>query len=1374
MNQEGYFLGLDMGTSSIGWAVTDHEYKLLRAKGKDMWGIREFEEAKTAVARRTNRISRRRRQREVARIGYVKNCFNKAIREVDSSFFERLENSKYFLEDKDEEVRCKSVIFNDKNYRDTDYFRDYPTIFHLRKELIKNPNPHDVRFVYLAVINMFKHRGHFLNEGLNEDVDMTSMDSFWDRFVQLVTEIFGIRIEESVTADLVKSVLGDSRKSRKKKKEELADNLLSDTMNKENKETVKSLLDCLCGLKVKGKKIFADLEAEDEKSLEINFSAADYDDKADEIKGALGEERYELIEVMKSLYDISMFVEIMGDYQYLSEARVASYEKHRDDLKKLKHVIATYCTKDDYDKMFREVEAGSEGTYSAYVKSFNSHNNKNRRVGKGEQRNQENLYKKIKALLNEADENDSEVKEILTDIDNGTFLPKQLTSNNGVIPNQAHKKELAKILENAEKYLPFLLEKDESGLTVSQRIVSLFSFHMPYYIGTVAPQKADKWAVRRENGPVYPWNLEQKIDIEKTSEEFIRNLIQECTYMTGKKVMPKSSLLYEKYCVLNEINNIKIRNEAIDVSLKQEIFTELYERGKRVTPKQLLEFIRTKDNTVTDSDISGLDKKKDVNNYLSSYGKFVEVFGAENMKRDSFKKLAEQIIFDGTIYGDDKKRFREILNKKYADKLNEDQRKKISGFKFKDWAQFSRDFLELEGCDIRTGEVCSLLQTMWETNKNMMELIYSNEYTFKDTLEEQKKSINKSLCEFTAEDLDDYYFSAPVKRMIWQTLQVIKEIESIKGSAPETIFVEMTRSNDEKKGDEGRKESRADLLSALYKPIHDDMHDWQELIQQENASGRLKSKKMYLYIKQMGRDMYTGEPIDLDKLFMDNIYDIDHIYPRQFVKDDNLENNMVLVNKPANSNKTNEFPLSSEIRNNPRVLNLWNTLHKNKLMNDEKYFRLTRKTAFTEEEQIQFVARQLVETAQGTKGVTDLLKQMLPDTKIVYSKAGNVSEFRKVFDLLKCRSVNEFHHAHDAYLNIVVGHVYDTKFTQNPRNFFENEYRKDAEKNKYHLGKMFESNVERNGETAWIAPQKDKETKALTETGSIVTVKRMLQKGIPLMTRMNFEQKGELTKATLYSADEVKEETYIPLKSSDTKLKDMKKYGGFTGAKNAYFFLVEHDVQKGKKTVRVRTIETVPLYKKTEVESSEEGLLKYCTEDLQLKNPSVRIKKIKYQSLLRINGYYVYLSGKTGNQLILYNATNLIVSKNAIKIIRKIDKEDRDSIEDNELIELYDEICKKHSESIFCKRPNPINDKLKEGREKFVELSVADKCYVMQQIIVGSHIGSIPGIDLGLIGASSHSGVMLSSKVISTINEISLINQSVTGLFENRINLLTV
>ena len=40
-----YFIGLDIGTDSVGWAVTDDNYNLLRARGRDMWGSYLFEEA---------------------------------------------------------------------------------------------------------------------------------------------------------------------------------------------------------------------------------------------------------------------------------------------------------------------------------------------------------------------------------------------------------------------------------------------------------------------------------------------------------------------------------------------------------------------------------------------------------------------------------------------------------------------------------------------------------------------------------------------------------------------------------------------------------------------------------------------------------------------------------------------------------------------------------------------------------------------------------------------------------------------------------------------------------------------------------------------------------------------------------------------------------------------------------------------------------------------------------------------------------------------------------------------------------------------------------------------------------------------------------
>lgn len=81
-----YYLGLDMGTDSLGWTVTDSSYHILRAKGKDLWGVRLFPAAETSVDRRTYRVNRRRRQREVARIGALKELFADEIEKVDPGF----------------------------------------------------------------------------------------------------------------------------------------------------------------------------------------------------------------------------------------------------------------------------------------------------------------------------------------------------------------------------------------------------------------------------------------------------------------------------------------------------------------------------------------------------------------------------------------------------------------------------------------------------------------------------------------------------------------------------------------------------------------------------------------------------------------------------------------------------------------------------------------------------------------------------------------------------------------------------------------------------------------------------------------------------------------------------------------------------------------------------------------------------------------------------------------------------------------------------------------------------------------------------------------------------------------------------------------
>ena len=76
-NKQPYYIGLDMGTSSVGWAVTDASYNVIKKHGKALWGVRLFEEAQTAAERRIHRTARRRTQRRKQRLALLQELFAK-------------------------------------------------------------------------------------------------------------------------------------------------------------------------------------------------------------------------------------------------------------------------------------------------------------------------------------------------------------------------------------------------------------------------------------------------------------------------------------------------------------------------------------------------------------------------------------------------------------------------------------------------------------------------------------------------------------------------------------------------------------------------------------------------------------------------------------------------------------------------------------------------------------------------------------------------------------------------------------------------------------------------------------------------------------------------------------------------------------------------------------------------------------------------------------------------------------------------------------------------------------------------------------------------------------------------------------------------
>ena len=1362
------YVGIDMGTNSVGLAVTDENYNLYRVKGKDFWCSRLFEEAKTAEERRTNRISRRRRQREVARQGILREFFAEEIGKVDEAFFARLDESKYHIEDR--EVQQPYALFSDTGYTDKDYYKDYPTIFHLRNELLHQTKPvYDVRLVYLAIANMFKHRGHFLNDTLDVQKITSNTEEVYQQLVESAA-MYSIEFPVSVDAEKMLNIIGEKGESRSKHLENVSKYL---GVSKKEKAAYE-ILKMICGMtgvlfNIYGKEVIS----EDNKKFSMNFRDSNYEEKEAEALELLGDEYFELIEVMKELHDISVLSTIIKGHQYLSEARVELYEEHKKDLDMLQRVIKKYDKK-AYDEMFRVMK---DGNYSAYIGSVNAHGKKERRNG-GKGRTQEEFYKNVKKVLKNFPQSDDDIKTILEKIENETFMPKQLTASNGVIPNQLHASEMKAILTNAEKYLPFLAKQDETGLTVSEKILQLFSFHIPYYVGPLGTNGENRWAQRKageEKGRIYPWNFEEKIDTQKAAEDFIGKMVRRCTYLTEERTLPKQSLLYEKYMVLNELNNLKINGEKLDVRRKQEIYEDLFKTGKKVTLNTLKTYLYNNSIIASKEDvvISGIDSG--FNTSLTSVGKFKGILGDE-LFTDENQAMVEQIIFWGTVYGNDKKFLKERVKKEYGERLTEEQIKRITGFKFNGWGKLSKIFLELPG-SCECGE-CSLIQALWETNHNLMELL-SDQYDFKKNLVAMTKNAERSLNEWTIEDLEGNYLSAPVKRMVWQTIKMLREVCELTGKEPDKIFVEMPREHGKKNE---RKASRKKKLLDLYTALKREEKSWAELRIKEidnRDEADFRIKKLYLYYLQQGRCMYSGEKIELRDLMNNNLYDIDHIYPRHFIKDDSIENNLVLVKKQINNHKKDKFPLEEDIQREQSAF--WKVLCEKGFITKEKYNRLVRKDEFSDEERAAFINRQLVETGQGTKAITQVLQQAFPNTRVVFVKASIVSDFRKKFDICKVRTLNDTHHAKDAYLNIVAGNVYDTKFTNNPINFIKMAKKNSSDDYKYHMDKIFDYNVSRNGEIAWIAEHGTSKKHVL----------RVVRRNTVTISRKTEENHGSLyNKVTVWSKEKAKGNpaAYLPVKSSDSKAQDVTKYGGITSIANSGYSLVEYEV-KGKK---IRSLEALPVYLGSSSTLTREKILGYLSASLseehkgkEIKNLRVCVPFIPPKSKVRIDGFCYYLGGKTGNSIYLNNAEPLYLSVQEEEYLRKItkaiEKADYEETDKTDCVIITREKNLEFFKILLLKLENVpykynkwnIRKNLEGKEEIFGSLSIEKQCFVINQIIYWIN-STTQNVNLKDIKDSEHAGMQRLNKKILECKEAILIHQSVTGMYERKINLLKI
>lgn len=738
-----YYIGLDCGTNSVGFAGTDKEYNLLKAQNKDMWGSHLFDEANTAQERRLQRNARKRLNRRKERSKLLQAIFAKEIYKIDPEFFIRLNESSFYEEDRSINNKQKYSLFNDKGYTDKEFTTDYPTIFHLRKALVERTAKKDPRLVYLALHNIVKNRGHFLLPG-----EMINSTQNIKPLLDVIKEQYRILFEDDEQGNSLDFPPNMEAILLEKKRSDKVDKLKQLIMCSNDKKK-QYISKAIVGYKIQIKDILANDEYKELPPIEFQKASFEEADMP-VLESSISEDEYKFIEALKALYDWSLLANIMDREPFISSAKVKQYDKNKEDIKKLKSVIKEYAPQ-DYEAYFHSFEKGSFSSYIGTLytnkKVYNRTKKKNESNPRVDKCTTDDFYKATKKLLAKADQTDERVKELLNDIENDNFFPLLRSFRNGVIPYQVNMHELKAILRYAATFMPWLNEEDNEGFTPEEKIIEIMKYRIPYYVGPLVSQEKNTraWMVRKEPGKILPWNFYNKIDEDKSAEAFIQNLTNKCTYCVTEDVVPKESLLYQSFMVLNEINNIKFNEEPISVEQKQIIYNELFKNGN-VTHTKIKNLAVSKGwlKKGESLKITGIDDK--LKSSLKSYIAFKDYISKDKLNLQDVEKIIKYL----TIFSDGGKIAERRIAEDFEDKLTETEIRTISQMKFTGWGALSKKFLtETEAIDPQTGEYKNVMRLLWDTNYNLMELLYNPSCEILDNISERKeiKALDYSVVE---------------------------------------------------------------------------------------------------------------------------------------------------------------------------------------------------------------------------------------------------------------------------------------------------------------------------------------------------------------------------------------------------------------------------------------------------------------------------------------------------------------------------------------------------------------------------------------------------------------------------------------------------
>lgn len=1360
-----YNIGLDIGATSVGFSAIDQNYQPIKLKGKTVIGARLFKEGQTAAERRGYRTTRRRLRRRKWRLALLEEFFDPYMAQLDPMFFARLRESNLSSKDVHKQF-TKSLLFPERT--DHAFYNEFPTIYHLRYHLMNDDRKFDLREIFLAIHHIVKYRGNFLNstpvsrfstDKIDFDADFVVVNEAYATIDPI--NLFEINIDQ-VTK--IAEILLNNELSNLDKQKQVSKFLVSVTgdkpKDKVNLDIAKQFSKAILGYKFDLAKVLK-ITANDKNKWKIQLSDENIDQTLDELTSELNEQQLSILNILVKLYSQLTLNDIVPSGMTLSESMIKKYDDHCKHLAMLKE-YAKHLDRQKYQKIME--------TYAEYV------GNSRKNTGTS---SLDDFYKVVKRNLD-----DSKLgKQILNLIDEGQFMPKQRTNQNGVIPYQLHLKELDTIVKMQSKYYPWLAELNPNIKRQSRakyKLSELVAFRIPYYVGPLITERdqhktsnADfAWMVRKEQGKITPWNFDQKVNRMESANKFIKRMTTKDTYLIGEDVLPDHSLIYERFKTLNELNMLRVNGHKLSVGQKQDIYYDLFKKHKSITSKRLSNYLITKEMP-TKPIITGLSDPNKFNSSLGTYIDFEAIFNDQinqPEKQNDFEKIIEWI----TVFED-----KNILKAKLKELtwLTEKQIDSLTTKRYRGWGRLSNKLLT----KLKDEKGRSVIDLMWSTQATFMEIIN------KPVFAEQIKNYNQDHLQDQDYEtvLADAYTSPQNKKAIRQVVKVVDDIVRAAGHAPKFISIEFAREDQRS----SRTTSRLNQLKQVYESTAKELVK-NDKVRHELGEVKDLTDRLYLYFTQLGRDMYTGEPINIDDI--SSRYDIDHIFPQAFMKDDSLDNK-VLVRRETNNGKSDNVALDLF---GAKMKPFWKKLRDHRLISRKKYDHLTTNSNSIDKYKANgFINRQLVETRQVIKLVANILANRYSSdgTKIIEVKADLNHQMREGLDLYKNRDVNDYHHAVDGYLSAFVGQYLYNRYPGLQSYFVYGEYQRffDTQRSQHFKFNRFnflydllvnEEDLIVNKQTGEIIGSKKE---------LINQIRRVYGFKYMLISQEAYTNSGAMFDQTIYPATSNKK--LIPIK----KDRSTNIYGGYSGNKDTYMSIISIH-KKGENQYKVVGIPVRSLAKLNALEHNNQSL--YLSELHQvIRERTAKIKtsrktgeqtkkylnfdivvpKVMYRQLV-IDHNDKYTLGSSTYQ---YNARQLVLSTKSMKILAVDYAKTTESLEkqNDNLVFVYDEILDKVDKYMPLYNKNKFRAGLHAGREEFMKLPISSKYQgskkisdgkldMIHEILVGLHNNAATG-NLKSIGIKTPFGQLQSQSGITLSKNSVLVYSSPTGLFERKVKL---